>query len=97
MGGVNMADALGKGPDISAEVMGLSSQQTMGAGSLLVRVQLLWRKSNQLNITLIALSQETDRLAKAFKDPKFLELFADYAREISDPRVSCPLQHSHQL
>lgn len=30
--------------------------------------------------------QEEERFAKAFKDPEFCKLFADYADEISDPK-----------
>lgn len=29
--------------------------------------------------------QEVNKFEEAFKDPKFMELFADYAKEISDP------------
>jgi len=32
--------------------------------------------------------QENDKFAKAFKDPKFIQLFAEYAKEVSDPKVS---------
>lgn len=28
---------------------------------------------------------ETERMTKAFKDPKFMEMFAEYAAEIADP------------
>lgn len=37
--------------------------------------------------------QEVTRLTKAMKDPKFKEMFLDYAKEISDPtnkQVACP-------
>jgi hypothetical protein len=37
--------------------------------------------------------QEVTRLTKAMKDPKFKEMFLDYAKEISDPKnkqVACP-------
>jgi len=30
--------------------------------------------------------EETQKFEKAFKDPKFMEMFAEYAREISDPK-----------
>lgn len=31
--------------------------------------------------------QDVGRLAKHFKDPKFCEMFAEYARELADPKV----------
>lgn len=35
--------------------------------------------------------QEVDKFSKAFKDPEFIKLFEDYAREVSDPKVGCQL------
>jgi hypothetical protein len=32
-------------------------------------------------------SQEIDKFSKAFKDPEFLKLFEEYAKEVSDPKV----------
>ncbi len=31
--------------------------------------------------------QEVERLTKAMKDPKFMEMFMDYAKEISNPAM----------
>ncbi len=31
--------------------------------------------------------QEVDKFSKAFKDPEFLKLFEEYAKEVSDPKV----------
>jgi hypothetical protein len=31
--------------------------------------------------------QEVGKFEKAFKDPEFVKLFADYAKEVSDPKV----------
>jgi dynein assembly factor 2 len=31
--------------------------------------------------------QECDKFAKAFKDPEFIKMFEEYAREVSDPKV----------
>ncbi len=28
-----------------------------------------------------------DKFAKAFKDPEFLKMFEEYAKEVSDPKV----------
>jgi hypothetical protein len=33
------------------------------------------------------LLQECDKFAKAFKDPEFMKLFEEYAKEVSDPKV----------
>ena len=33
------------------------------------------------------IQQEVDKFEKAFKDPEFMKMFADYAKEISDPKV----------
>ena len=33
--------------------------------------------------------QELDKFSKAFKDPEFLKLFEEYAKEVSDPKVCC--------
>jgi len=40
-------------------------------------------KLRELNLT----KEENDKFAKAFKDPKFIELFSEYAKEVSDPKV----------
>lgn len=32
--------------------------------------------------------QETSKFSKAFKDPEFIKMFAEYAKEVSDPAVS---------
>jgi hypothetical protein len=34
------------------------------------------------------LLQEITKFEKSFKDPKFMELLADYAKDIADPQVS---------
>lgn len=34
-------------------------------------------------------TQEADKFAKAFKDPEFIKLFEEYAKEVSDPKASC--------
>lgn len=31
--------------------------------------------------------QEITKFEKSFKDPKFMELLADYAKDIADPQV----------
>jgi len=36
-------------------------------------------------------SQETEKFAKAFKDPEFIRLFEEYAKEVSDPKVQSGL------
>ena len=33
--------------------------------------------------------QETEKFSKAFKDPEFIKLFEEYAKEVSDPKVQC--------
>ena len=35
----------------------------------------------------LLLAQEADKFAKAFKDPEFVKLFEEYAKEVSDPKV----------
>eukprot|EP00983_Pelagomonas_calceolata_P053732 1143406-Pelagomonas_calceolata.AAC.7 len=37
---------------------------------------------------------ENDKFAKAFKDPKFIELFSEYAKEVSDPKMAKKAQAS---
>lgn len=32
--------------------------------------------------------QEITKFEKSFKDPKFMELLADYAKDIADPQVN---------
>ena len=32
-------------------------------------------------------NEEVNRFEKAFKDPKFMDMFSEYAREISDPKA----------
>lgn len=44
--------------------------------------------------------QELDKFSKAFKDPEFLKLFEEYAKEVSDPKVRCqrpPFFARHKL
>lgn len=36
---------------------------------------------------LSALVQEITKIEKSFKDPKFMELLADYAKDMADPEV----------
>lgn len=48
-------------------------------------------KKKELNITedvfsYCLLFQESKKLKKAFEDPKFCEMFADYLKEIADPK-----------
>jgi hypothetical protein len=35
----------------------------------------------------LLVQQEVDKFAKAFKDPEFIKLFEDYAKEVSDPKA----------
>ena len=37
--------------------------------------------------------QEVDKFSKAFKDPEFIKLFEEYAKEVSDPKVRLPQVH----
>lgn len=39
------------------------------------------------DLTPAVATQEVGKFEKAFKDPKFMEMFAEYAKEISDPKV----------
>lgn len=41
-----------------------------------------------LSVSVFVRLQEMDKFQKAFKDPEFLKMFAEYAQEISDPKVS---------
>lgn len=36
---------------------------------------------------------ECDKFAKCFKDPEFIKLFEEYAKEVSDPKVRCTRMH----
>ena len=38
-------------------------------------------------IFLTELLQEITKIEKSFKDPKFMELLADYAKDMADPEV----------
>lgn len=38
---------------------------------------------------LSELVQEITKIEKSFKDPKFMELLADYAKDMANPEVIC--------
>lgn len=46
-------------------------------------------KAKHLCTALAMHLQELDKFSKAFKDPEFLKLFEEYAKEVSDPKVRC--------
>lgn len=47
----------------------------------------IWESVERLNNVLASSLQECDKFAKAFKDPEFMKLFEEYAKEVSDPKV----------
>ena len=46
---------------------------------------------------MLAGTQELNKFEKAFKDPEFIKMFAEYAEEISDPKVSLSAIMARQL
>lgn len=51
-------------------------------------------------MVLSELMQEITKIEKSFKDPKFMELLADYAKDMADPEVmhsACHLYPMHSF
>ena len=48
------------------------------------------------DVSLHTASQEADKFSKAFKDPEFVKLFEEYAKEVSDPKV-CECMHKFAM